>query len=150
MRTVRRRSGFTLVELIVAVAIMAAIATALGHLLSTLVYQGVKSRLDQKIKAIIAEQVDYCNYVRYSALVTASETRDLYEPYAAPPYVPNRPGRYGVTITRTVTEQGAGTTSAVKTVLLIFNWQVPDPDFWNATGSLPTKTYTARPILKYR
>jgi prepilin-type N-terminal cleavage/methylation domain-containing protein len=154
----RRRSvGFTLIEVLVAIAIMAAMATVIGRVLGTTLYQSAKARTDQAIRMLINRDVDFYTLVPYSELNTGSSTEGGV---GTPAYLSNpihlngstsvTVGMYPYSINRSVTIQNAGLASEEKDVTLTFGWAAPNPDFASfMSSSTVPKQYSVKTIKRY-
>jgi prepilin-type N-terminal cleavage/methylation domain-containing protein len=80
--TGRITGGFTMVEMLVSIALMAVLATALGNMLCVTTYQALKARTDQKVKVLIDREVSFYTLVPYTELaVTAGKVMDPDNPY---------------------------------------------------------------------
>ncbi len=131
-RADRARSGFSLLEVLVAIAITSFIAGSLGNLLSTTLYQAVKARLDQRVRALIDQQVDYYTLVPYSLLLSGAvssttsttplsvTTDPIHDPTGKNPLT-----NFPCTVTATV----SGPSGGVFQIVLSFQWQAPSPIF---------------------
>jgi prepilin-type N-terminal cleavage/methylation domain-containing protein len=152
----RRSAGFTLIEVLVAIAIMAAMATVIGRVLGTTLYQSAKARTDQAIQMLLNRDVDFYTLVPYSELNTGSSTEGV----DTPAYLSNAihingstsvtVGMYPYTINRSVTIQSPGQVNEEKDVTLTFGWAAPNPDFASfMSSSTVPKEYSVKTIKRY-
>ena len=72
----RAAAGFSLVEIIVSVAVMAILATALGSLLSVTTYQSARALVDQRVNVLVNREVNFFRSVPYNELTSTSLARE--------------------------------------------------------------------------
>jgi prepilin-type N-terminal cleavage/methylation domain-containing protein len=61
-------AGFSFIEIVIAIAVMSIMATAMGSLLSATMYQSMKSRVDQQVRMLINREVDLFMFMPYQDL----------------------------------------------------------------------------------
>lgn len=61
-------AGFSLVEVVIAIAVMSIMAAAMGGLLSATMYQSIKSRIDQQVRMLVNREVDLFMFMPYQDL----------------------------------------------------------------------------------
>lgn len=65
----RAAAGLSLVEIVVSIAVMAILATALGSLLSATTYQSARALVDQRVNMLVNREINFFRSVPYSDLV---------------------------------------------------------------------------------
>jgi prepilin-type N-terminal cleavage/methylation domain-containing protein len=141
-------AGFSLLEMVVAIAVMAIMATAMGGLLSATMYQSMKSRVDQQVRMLINREVDLFMFMPYQDIdpnvltdmgpwqqdPQTANAYDSFEGSDGDKYllnVQNQTGRYHYLITRKITVYNGDqqNPNPYKTIdLWIQSWG-PSPNF---------------------
>ena len=67
----RRARGYSLLEIVISIALMAVMARALGNLVSVSTYQALKARVDQRVRLLLDREVNFYTLVPYAELVPA-------------------------------------------------------------------------------
>ena len=67
----RRARGYSLLEIVISIALMAVMARALGNLVSVSTYQALKARVDQRVRLLLDREVNFYTLVPYTELVPA-------------------------------------------------------------------------------
>ena len=117
-------AGFSFIEIVIAIAVMSIMATAMGSLLSATMYQSMKARVDQKVRMLINREVDLFMFMPYQEIdpnvltemgpwqydpptdPQAQSAYDSFEGSDGNSYlltVQNQTGRYHYLITRRIT-----------------------------------------------